>query len=409
MRTAESKQEPLAVRLYRSLLFVYPAEFRREYATEMKLTFQDRWEEESGHGAARLWLQTLVDLACSAVREHLDQLAGDVRHAARTLWNDRSYAFIATAVLALGIAASTIAFTVLNATLIRPLPYPEADRLVAIDQVTPERGTGLAWPQFDELIRDPGTLADVGGCAHAALTLVGDPGPEEVTGSEITFGMIALLRVNPIIGRLFTEQEHRRGNDAVILLSHSLWRTRYGGDPAIVGKQIRTISRPFTVVGVMPPWFRFPGSSQFWVPGGPDSWYIWKPTTLFIQAFGRIHAGATLEQARSGIETIMKRIDQKHDSTSWGQSTRVRQLRNHLNTSFRPSVLVSTGAIGLLLLVSCANIGNLLLARASTRHRALTLRAALGADRSRIIRQLLVESTAGSAWRISRTAPCIGT
>jgi predicted permease len=358
----------------------------------MKLAFRDRWEEECGHGAARLWLQTLADVACSATREHLDQLAADLRHAARTMWNDPSYAVVATAVLALGIAASTIAFTVLNATLIRPLPYPEADRLVVIDQAIPGRSTGLAWPQFAELIRDPGTLADIGGCAHAALTLTGDPGPEEVTGSETTFGMIPLLRVNPMLGRLFTEQEHKRGNDAVILLSHSLWRTRYRGDPAIIGKQIRTISRPFTVVGVMPPWFRFPSTSQFWVPAGPDSWYIWKPTTLFIQAFGRIHAGVTVEQARSAIETIMKRIDQKHDSTSWGQSTRVRQFRTHLTSSFRPAVLASMGAVGLVLLVSCANIGNLLLARASTRHRELSLRAALGANRSRIVRQLLVES-----------------
>lgn len=392
MGTAASRQEPLAVRLYSSLLFAYPADFRREYAREMKLAFQDRWAEECGHNVARLWLQTLADVAWSAAREHLDQLVGDLRHASRTLRNEPSYAVVSTTVLALGIACSTIAFTVLNGTLLRPLPYPEADRLVAIDVTMQGQNSRLSWPEFAELNAGAGLISDIGGCAIASLMFMGDPSPEEVDGTEVTRGMLSLLRVSPVLGRFFTKQEHQPGGDAVILLSHALWQRRYGGDPTIVGKLIRTGSRPLMVVGVMPPQFGFPSGSQFWVPAVLDKWSNVKPTTLFIEGYGRLHASTSVEQARSGIVTIMKRTDAKHDSTSWEKRIDVKPLRAQLTTPIRSAVLAAMGAVGLVLLISCANISNLLLARASTRRRELSLRAALGASRSHIVRQIFIES-----------------
>lgn len=303
-----SNKETFALRLYRSLLFAYPAEVRREYAREMVFVFQHRWAEERGFGALLLWLQVVTDVFTAALREHLAQVAADIRYTVRVLRSNPGFAVVSVLVLALGISASATAFTVLNATLIRPLPYPEADRLLFIDHIPKKEARHLPFSTHEFFaLKRAQTLAEVGAFQEFELTLRGDFEPQRIRATYVAGRLLPLLEVKPILGRLFTDEEDRPGAPKVILLSHALWLRRYGADPAIIGRQVRCGSDSPTVIGVMPPGFLFPSESHLWLPAAVDP-AAEKPTTLFLSVIGRMRPGVSVAQARAEIARVIEGI-----------------------------------------------------------------------------------------------------
>jgi putative ABC transport system permease protein len=320
----------------------------------------------------------------------LETAVRDVRYGLRTLARTPGLTAAMVFVLALGIAASTAVFSVVNAVLLRPLPYDASDRIVVMlhrDRNPVAPANYLDWRRAAKSFERMGA-AEVWG-----PNLTGDDNPERVRGIRVTADILPMLGVAPALGRSLLEGEDRAGSDHVLLLGHELWQSRYAGDPGVVGRAITLDGEAYTVVGVMPPGFAFP---HFWAQGSQ----IWAPLSLeeraanrggsSLRVFGRLSPGVTVDQARAEMAAITARLETEFPGTN--RDLTVRSLIDVVVGDVRPALLVLLGAVGFVLLVTCANVAHMLLARAATRRKEIALRAALGASRTRILRQLLTES-----------------
>ena len=320
----------------------------------------------------------------------LETALRDLRYGLRTLARTPGLTVAMVLVLALGIGASTAVFSVVNAVLLRPLPYDAADRLVVMlhgDRNPVAPANYLDW-------RRAATRFERLGAAEVwSPNLTGDDHPQRVRALRVTADILPMLGVAPAVGRPLLEGEDRPGADHVVVLGHELWQTRYAGDPGILGRAIALDGESYTVVGVMPPGFSFP---PFWATGSE----LWAPLSLedratnrtgsSLRVFGRLRPDATLEQARAEMAAITARLETEFPGTNNGVT--VRPLIDVVVGDVRPALLVLLGAVGFVLLVACANVAHMLLARAAARRKEIALRAALGASRGRILRQLLTES-----------------
>jgi putative ABC transport system permease protein len=324
----------------------------------------------------------------------MESLLADIRYGLRSIRRSPGVIAVAILSLGLGIGANVTIFSAVDVFMLRPLPYPDADRLVHVYSTVPERGwtyNVVSIPDFLDF-REQSHTVDLAVSYGHDVNLSGSERPERIDGERASWNYFQVLRVAPQLGRAFTPEEERAGNDRVAIISDGLWHRTFGGDPAILGTKLLLDGVPHTIVGVLPPRFRF---SQ-------DRTDIWTPLGLtgdesrgshFLSPVGRLRPGATLERANAEMAAIAGRLAQTYPETNQGWGAGARELRRQIfSDEFRMGSLISTVAVAFVLLIACANVANLMLARVAGRTREITLRGALGAGRGRIARQLLTES-----------------
>jgi len=316
------------------------------------------------------------------------------KSALRQLRNAPGFTFVAVLTLALGIGANTAIFSVINGVLLRPLPFEEPERLMRLYERS-DNFPKASWAagQFFSVHQDNATFEAVGGWQPANFNLSTDgAAPERIEGALITLDFLRVLRANPVKGRSFGPEEFAPGQDDGVLISMGLWQQRFAADPNILGRSLLIGGRPRQVVGVLPEAFTFPGHSQIWAPFAPEGENRTRRDLHNVQAFGRLKQGVTYEQAQADLQTLTARYVKEYASTDADWNCVAYPMREDAVAQSRPALNVLLASVIALLLIACANVTNLLLARAATRQRELSLRAALGASRLQIAKQLMVES-----------------